>query len=228
MTKRSVEQYKKKTMKMKAPGTGLISGKIGNMIYYVVDGKQYIRRAALPGKKSKREIQGIPAIQQGAMTRFSMLQSYYSFYREFVSDDIWKAAGRVEHCRADNLFHKTNSPCFDDRGNLVDFDRFSFSRGELLVPRRIALEGDGVHYRVTWEEERCGLLTAPDDELCIGVIYEARSGRPLLLTEVCGKRADCAGTFTLNREVAGVVHVYCFWAREDRTAFSESVHFSLA
>lgn len=228
MTLRRVEQDNKKTMKMKTPGTGLISGKIGNMIYYVVDGKQYVRRAALPGKKRKWEKEGIPAKQQGAITRFSMLQSYHSFFKGYVSKEIWKAAGRAEHCRADNLFHKTNYHCFDEEGKFVDFDRFSFSRGELLLPRKIALEGDGVNYRLTWEEERCGLLTAPEDALCIGVIYEARTGRPQLLKEVSGKRADCEGNFTLNRKEAGTVHIYCFWAREDQTAFSDSVHFSLA
>lgn len=214
-------------MKIKTPGTGLISGKIGNLIYYVVDGKQYVRRASLPGKVRKWEKQGIPAKQQGTITRFSMLQSYYSFFKHYVSDEIWKAAGRAEHCRADNLFHKTNYPCLDHEGKFIDLERFSFSRGELLVPRKIALESDGENCRLTWEEERCGALTGPDDELCVGVIFEARTGRPMLLTEVSGKRADCEGSFTLKRKEAGTVHIYCFWARKDRTAFSESVHFSL-
>lgn len=46
-------------MKANDPHARLISGKIGNLIYYVMNGKQYVRRAAIPGKKRKVETEGI-------------------------------------------------------------------------------------------------------------------------------------------------------------------------
>lgn len=214
-------------MKIKEPGTSLFSGKLGNMVYYVVDGKQYMRRAAIPGKKRKTEVSGITPARQKTITRFSEVQSYYAFFRKYVAGDIWKLAGQAEHVRADNLFHRTNSACFNEKGDLVDFATFSFSRGELQLPRNISVEGEGGHYRVRWEEERNGLMAAPEDRLCVGVIYEARQDAPRMVTEVSGKRSDLAGSFTLDNAPAGVTHVYCFWMREDGTAYSPSRHFEI-
>lgn len=67
-------------MKVKDPHSGLFSGKIGNLVYYVMDGKQYVRRAAIPGKKRKSEVKGVHPEHNKIMTRFSIVQSYYSFF----------------------------------------------------------------------------------------------------------------------------------------------------
>lgn len=214
-------------MKMKDPHTGLISGKMGNQIYYVVDGKQYIRRASIPGKKRKTEVEGTHPKHKEIMTRFSMVQSYYTFFRKHVSDTIWKTAGRMEHCRADNLFHRLNSRCFSGDGKLADFATFRFSYGELQLPRNIAIAKEGDMYRVTWEDERNGALAAPEDRLWIGVIYDVKPGAPRLAVAVNGVRNDMEGTFRLDEMYKGIAHIYCFFGREDETAYSESLYFKL-
>lgn len=215
-------------MKVEDPHKGLISGKIGNLIYYVMNGKQYIRRVAIPGKKRKSEISGIHPKHKGMMTRFAYIQSYYSFFKRSISEMIWKTAGQAEHSRAANLFHRINSHCFSGEGKLVDFATFRFSYGELQLPRNIAVEKDGEIFRVTWEDEREGTLAAAEDRLCIGVIYEERPGAPQLAEEVTGQRGEMKGTFRLNGTSEGTTHIYCFFAREDETAYSESFYFRLA
>lgn len=214
-------------MKVEDPHKGLISGKMGNLVYYVMNGKQYIRRVAIPGKKRKSEISGIHPKHKGMMTRFAYIQSYCSFFKKHVSDTIWKTAGQAEDCRPNNLFHRINSQCFTGEGELVDFATFRFSYGELQLPRNIAIEKDGEIFRVTWEDEREEKLAAAEDRLCIGVIYEERPGAPQLAQKVTGKRGDMKGIFRLNGIHEGTAHVYCFFGREDETAYSESLYFKL-
>lgn len=214
-------------MKIKDTSTGLISGKIGNLIYYVMNGKQYARRAAIPGKKRKSEIMGISPAHQAIIKRFSGVQSFYAFFKKYVSAEIWRTASIVEHIRPNNLFSKINSRCFDEQGNLVDFATFYFSRGTLLLPRNIQARNEGNRYRITWQEERTKKFASADDRLCIGVIYDNKPGAPCLLTDVTGKRSDLQGTFTLNRANTDLVHIYCFWAKKDGTAYSNSFYVRL-
>lgn len=215
-------------MKVTETSVGLIHGKVGNLIYYVMNGKQYVRRAAIPGKKRKAEKEGVHPEHRKLMNRFRGVQGYYAFFRKCVSEEIWRAAGEAEGLRANNLFNKTNSRCFNEEGNLADFATFRFSRGALLLPRHITLEEEGAgRYRVRWEEERAGALVAPTDRLCVGVIYEEHPDSPRLLAEVSGVRQELAGRFALEKEPAETVHVYCFWGREDGTAFSDSFYFKV-
>lgn len=212
-------------MKVHDLNSGLVSGKMGNLIYYVMNGKQYVRRAALPGKKRKSEKEGHHPVHRGQMNRFSTVQSLYSFFRRSVSDNIWRTAAQSRKERANNLFHRINSPCFNGEGDLIDFATFRFSFGDLQLPRNINLTQEGDVYQVTWEEERSGTLTAATDRLCIGVIYEALPLGPRLAKEVSGCRGDLAGTFRLDNPPEGTKHIYCFFGREDETAFSESMYF---
>lgn len=216
-----------KRMKIKTPGTGLLSGKIGDMVYYVVDGKQYVRRAAIPGKPRKTDKENMTAKQHGNLTRFAGVQRYYAFFRKKISEEIWKTAGESQHARAINLFHKTNGHCFNAKGKLVDLSTFKFAQGELLLPRNIAVVPDGDGFRVTWNEERNERNAAPGDRLCVGIIYSRYPDSPHLAVEIIGTRGDREGWFRPAKKYACATHAYCYWAREDGTAFSESVHFLL-
>ncbi|MDE6877996.1 MAG: hypothetical protein K2P54_02550 [Odoribacter sp.] len=82
-------------------------------------------------------------------------------------------------------------------------------------------------YRITWEEERPKQFSSPDDRLCIGVIYDNNPGAPCLITEIDKKRSELQGTFTLTKSPADIVHVYCFWAKKDKSAYSNSFYVRL-
>lgn len=212
-------------MKVKVAGTGLLSGKIGNMIYYVMDGKQYVRRIGIPGKERKTTKENMTSKQKSNLTRFGGVQRYYAYFRQHIDATIWKTAGDAAHARAINLFHKTNGHCFDDKGRLVDLATFKFSHGELLLPRNIAVVRDGDTFRVTWEEERHERNAAPSDRLCVGLVYDRYPDSPHLALEVSGTRGDLRGEFRPDKDYDSPLHIYCFWAREDGSAFSESIHF---
>lgn len=203
----------------------MLSGKVGNMIYYVMNGKQYVRRVGIPGKERKTTKENMTSRQKSNLTRFGGVQRYYAYFRKHIGEAIWKTAGASLNARAINLFHKTNGHCFDDKGRLVDLATFQFSHGELLLPRNIAVERDGDLFRVTWEEERHERNAAPTDRLCVGLVYDRYPDSPHLALEVSGTRGDLCGEFRPDKDYDCPLHVYCFWAREDGSAFSESIHF---
>lgn len=203
----------------------MLSGKVGNMIYYVMNGKQYVRRVGIPGKERKTTKENMTSRQKSNLTRFGGVQRYYAYFRKHIGEAIWKTAGASLNARAINLFHRTNGHCFDDKGDLVDLATFKFSHGELLLPRNIAVERDGDVFRVTWEEERDERNAAPTDRLCVGLVYDLYPDSPHLALEVSGTRGDLCGEFRPDKDYDCPLHVYCFWAREDGSAFSESIHF---
>ena len=135
------------------------SGKLGNFVFYQRNGKTFVRRVAIPGKPRKWETEGRTERQKAVTNRFGKLQQLYRFYRERVSADIWRLAGREEGKTSSNLFHSVNYACFDGEGRMTKPELFQFSRGILVLPPALRVESLGeARFRVTWaaEEEYAG------------------------------------------------------------------------
>ena len=79
-------------MKVKDLSQPLLSGRMGNLIYYVRNGVQCVRRAEVPGKKRKKERSDQ---QKGVTGRFAIVQAFYAAYCRQVSRDIWRAAAKL-------------------------------------------------------------------------------------------------------------------------------------
>ena len=62
-------------MKVKEMSQPLMSGRIGNLVYYVRNGKQCVRRYGVPGKKRKK---ADSAAKREANVRFVTTQAYYT------------------------------------------------------------------------------------------------------------------------------------------------------
>lgn len=80
-------------MKVKDLSQPLLSGRMGNLIYYVRNGVQCVRRAEVPGKKRKKERSDQ---QKGVTGRFAIVQAFYAAYCRQVSRNIWRIAARAE------------------------------------------------------------------------------------------------------------------------------------
>lgn len=205
----------------------LIRGKVGDLIYYVRNGKQYVRRKLIPGKQPKWETRGLTEKQKAVSVRFAVVQTFYSKYNECISPVIWRSAAQKARRTGPNLFHSLNSKCFDGEGKLVDFEHFLFSRGVLLLPRRMRLVSDGQKFRLTWEEEREWTTAFPADRLWVGVLYARHPLAPRLALDVKGVRGDFSGEFMLDSAMGTEAYIYCFFGREDETAFSDSCYFRI-
>lgn len=198
-----------------------MSGKQGDTVYYVMNGKMYARSARDPHIKW----QATPKRKQ-MNGRFRAIQQIYSYYRKNVSPDIWKIAAQEEGKMASNLFHSTNCNCFDSEGKLADPAGFSFTAGSLMLPRNLRIEAaadNGFH--VFWEEERELTTAAAADRLQVGIIEKPEALSFKLVREVQGQRSEQCGFFRLPHTCKGEVHVYLFFTREDGSACSPSRYF---
>ena len=152
-------------------------------------------------------------------------------YCRQVSRDIWRAAARAEGKMAHNLFNSTNCRCFSGEGKLVDFVNFTFTKGSLLLPRGLKIEqveGTERRFRVSWQEEREWATATGSDLLQIGVLYDSLPLGPRLAVSVSGRRQDLCGEFTLSERATDGAHVYCFFAREDGSAYSDCQYFRIS
>lgn len=102
----------------------------------------------------------------------------------------------------------------------------------MLLPRELRVKraaGTGQRFRVEWKEEREWETAAGSDLLRVGVLYDGLPLGARMAVEVSGRRGDLCGEFTLSEEewAEGGAHVYCFFAREDGSAFSDSQYFRI-
>lgn len=214
-------------MKIKDLSQPLISGRMGNLIYYVRNGVQCVRRMEMPGKKPKT---GRSDQQKKVTGRFANVQAFYASYCRTVSREIWRVAAREENKMAHNLFNSVNCRCFSDERKILDFVNFTFTKGSLLLPRELKVEriaGTERRFRVTWQEEREWETAAGSDLLQMGVLYDALPMGPRLAVGVTGRRKELCGEFELSEEMPGGAHVYCFFAREDGSAYSDCQYFRI-
>lgn len=216
-------------MKVKDVTQPLLSGRMGNLIFYVRNGQQCVRRVAVSMRKKQKE--RTPA-QKAVTGRFFSVQIFYSYFCKKVSPEIWRRAAQQEGKMAHNLFHSVNSKCFgvdeNGRGSVVDFERFQFSQGCLSLPREIRVEAAGDCWHVTWKEERSWSTAAASDRLMVGVMNSDSPLQPRLASFVSGRRGDGCGDFMLDEKSRNGAHVYFFFAREDGSAYSDCAYFYVA
>ena len=191
-------------MKVKEMSQPLISGRMGNLVYYVRNGKQCVRRYEVPGKKKKK---ADSAAKREANVRFGTTQAFYTHFCDMVPQNIWQAAGKLQGKMPHNCFISVNSRYFgmDEEGNgvLVDCERFRFAEGELALPREVRVERDGDGWRAVWQDERLAVSGAASDRLQAGVIYDALPMGVRMAAEVEGTRGDGTGRFVLDEGMMG-------------------------
>ena len=101
-------------MKVKDLSQPLLSGRMGNLIYYVRNGCSVSGERKYREKTEERTV----GSAKGVTGRFAIVQAFYAAYCRQVSRDIWRAAARAEGKTAHNLFNSTNCRCFSGEGSL--------------------------------------------------------------------------------------------------------------
>ena len=206
-----------------------LKGKVGDMVYYSWGGKTYARRLRIPGKRPKWETEGMAAEMVESANRLRVVQKFYAQFREKVSAEVWRLAGRAAGKRAHNLFYSLNYGCFGGDWRLTRPEGLRLTEGALLLPPGLAVEpaGGGV-WRVTWEADREWASAAATDRLRVAVVYALRRLVVRPADGASGTRGELAGEFRLEGVPSGEAHAYVYFEREDGGAFSPSAHFRLA
>ena len=131
---------------------------------------------------------------------------------------------RVAHS-GDNCFHAINHKYMD--GDKVGCpELFHFSQGELAMPwdMKASREGDTVLF--TWHDERDCPHARGSDRLVVGILHDEHRGRPVLV-ETQALRSHGAASITLDPKYGKKVHVYPFFERADKRAYSDDQHFEV-
>lgn len=205
--------------KMKRNVGDLVSGKIGPVVFFQLNGESYVR--ASPNRKKDSWDEG----QLRHRDRISNVSSFWRALRSAEIQKIWRQAALKMNGYA--LFMKANMPAFGIDGKLIDPLLLKVSAGKLHVPMHLKAErvpGNPTAMDVSWQNEPHVKSTRLQDEL---LAISGANGAYSPITPTGLTRSSQNGTFELPHLPANATHIYLFFAPSDREECTGSVSFAV-
>ena len=197
---------------------GNISGLIGGIVGYTMNGENIIRTA--PKKRSNWTDR-----QLSNRLRFSKLSSFWRQFKYTPVGQIWKVAD--EKRRANNLFVQANSAAFGFEGEIIDPQFLHFSAGRLPLPHKFAakpVEGESGKVEVSWMDDPKRWLSRPDDELMMMIANGDKFDGPIATGFIRKKEK---AVIELPAEMADIKGIYLFFGSEKRKLYSPDAYFEV-
>jgi len=193
----------------------LVSGKIGNVVFYQLHDKSYVRAAPVRKKDSWTEE------QQFHRQRISKASGYWRSLRSEIMSKIWNSA--AEQMNGYAWFMKATMPALEMDGTLIDAKLLKVSAGKLTVPQQLIAErhpDNASIVVVSWQNDPHIKGERLNDELMV----VSNTGDQFSQVTATGiKRGAKNGSFELPQHPTAATHVYLFMASRDREEFSESI-----
>ena len=205
--------------KLKSNVAELASGKIGNVVYYQLRGKSYVRTVQVRKKDSWTPRQVLER------QRFSKASQLWKQLKSTRVAQIWNLGSDLMNGYA--LFMKLNLPSFGPDGNLNDQRELQLSTGKLRLPLDLeaSRQAPGSStIAVSWKNDLYLKEVRLQDELMI-VSYANKFYSVLSPTGL--ERRIQGGTITLPVIPADATHIYLFFASTDKLDYTESVCFEI-
>lgn len=196
-----------------------VSGKVGNVVFFQLNGESYVRAV------QKRNNESWTPAQQQHRQRFSQASHLWRQIKYSQIPEIWNRGSQKMNGYA--LFIKANLPAFATDGSLVDARELKFSTGNLALPQEFKAERQNSTeplIRVTWENKAQPMGERLEDELMV-VSSTDGAYTDVLATKI--SRKTQGGVFELPKLNVAITHVYLFFASRDRRDYSESVCFEI-
>ena len=197
----------------------LVSGRIGNVVFYTRNGVNYVR-AAPDRKKDSWSPQ-----QELHRQRFSKASYLWSQLKKTKVAPIWNLAG--ERMNGYACFIKANMPAYALDGSIIDPKMLKISTGKLHLPMDLEALREHVGsttITVSWKNDPNLIGKRLDDEL---MAVSATNGHYSAMTATGLLRSAENGSFTLPVKPVDATHVYLFFASQDRLDYTESVCFEI-
>ncbi len=197
----------------------LVSGRIGNVVFYTRNGVNYVR-AAPDRKKDSWSPQQLLHRQ-----RFSKASYLWSQLKKTKVAPIWNLA--AERMNGYAMFIKANMPAYALDGSIIDPKMIKISTGKLHLPMDLEASrdaGGSTVITVSWKNDPNMKGKRLMDEL---MAVSATDGHYSAMTPTGLLRSSLGGSFTLPVKPADATHVYLFFASEDGMDYTESVCFEL-
>lgn len=199
-----------------------IRGKVGNTIFYRVDGETRVRSAAADFRDANSDD------QRSLRSRLRVATFFYQRLVGVISREIWKQAANGTGKNGFNLFMKVNMLVFNADGKIGDFSRLSLTAGALQEVNHLeAVVDDEDRVTLTWDGD-AGLPSAgASDRLGVLVLYGNHSFSPVIVDGIEATRADRVAAFRLKRQPGITAHVYCFFSGQDGKTCSPTQYLRL-
>ena len=205
--------------KMKRNVGELVSGKIGNAVFFQLNGKSYVRAAPVRKKNSWTEE------QQLYRQRISKASGLWRALRSEQVSKIWNTA--AEQMNGYAWFMKANMPALEMDGTLIDAKLLIVSAGKLPMPQNLKAEkqaDDATTIVVSWQNDPHTRGKRLQDELMVVSWADGKFSR---VTATGIVRSALQGSFQLPLKPVNATHVYLFMASSDKEEYSESICFGI-
>jgi hypothetical protein len=209
--------------RMKRPVGDLVSGKIGNVVFFTRKDSSFVRAAP-----KRKETQWTPE-QQLHRQRFSQAVGLWRVLKNGMVPQIWNLGSQQMNGYA--LFLKANMPAFGVDGTLLDPKLLQLSVGKLTLPQKLKAQkaaGEGTGVEVSWQNDPLLSAARLQDEL---MAVSSVDGQYSEVKATGIKREAKGGTFELPAfpmaPAPGPLHLYLFFGSEKRNGFTGSVCFEL-
>lgn len=172
-------------------------------------------------KKTKRSSK-----QKKTNKSFKGERRMYSAIRALLQDHpTWKCAARLYGGRTSDNFFFTVNHKYMTNGEVSCFANFRFSLGELALPWDLKATRGEHGIAITWTDVRETAYSSGSDRLLVGLFHEQYPDRPVLI-DTGATRAHRLAPVRVDPKYGEGVHLYPFFEREDKTAYSEDQYFN--
>ncbi|MEG0796138.1 MAG: DUF6266 family protein [Odoribacter sp.] len=195
------------------------SGRVGDFILYTVGGKTFFRYGPQKIGNPRTEKQ---CLQRG---RISAAQTLFRSVKCCILYDVENRAARLQGKRSGyHLYLSRNTRAFG-KGEYVDYSQLTFTEGVLQLPYDLRMQMTAKDTAVFSWLDNSGQTTAnADDRLMMAAVFPDEPFRVEMLTSIRAVRGDGGAVIALPQR-GEKVHLYCFFASADGTAFSADRYF---
>ena len=198
------------------------NGKVGNIVFYHVDGKTYYRCCSENPKNPKTPKQ--------LLQRYRMIcaQTLFKSVKKCLLYDILNRAATLQKRRSGyHLFLKLNTNAFGE-DEFIDYSLLTFAQGALQLPFNFQLVGsNSSRVELEWTNNNEQTTAKGSDRLLVAAVFPDEPFRVVMLPETETTRKDEHAVIPLDETIDGDVQLYCFFANSDLQDFSDNRYFCI-
>ncbi|MGX5687394.1 DUF6266 family protein [Arcticibacter tournemirensis] len=198
---------------------GVISGKVGDKIYYSYGGKNYVRKA--PERKA-------PPSEKQLRTQAKLVATsdFLTSLRSLV-EEVWERRRYIKNTAFGSAFSHMMRNAVDilSEGTSIRYQDVQLSRGSIYLPQRISFLREGCDVKVSWENQymRNTFYCRDEDEVIVVLHFPSDNASIICRGEAV--RRDEVMTISIPEVFAeDKLHAYFIFASADGQRSSDSVY----
>lgn len=194
----------------------VFQGRMGNTVFYKVNGVTRVRSAPMKIRNANTPEQKVNR------RRFIVALRFYQQMKKTFLPIIWRIGAKEMAMNGYNLFMRLNISVFNER-TIFDPAHLVLTLGSLpRMNKLIVKERQGNCVTLEWKNSLNVEGIHTNDHLQVVALFEGRMYTPVWLKEVRAHRCEQVVQVDLGKGWKRTVHLYCFFASPDGSAYSAS------